>query len=236
VRHGLVSRLWRKEARAVVVAAAAALFLAGAASGDPFVEEKSGVTVDWRRGAIAATAGAAGDHRMPSADAARPGAERRARAAARARIAEALRALPLGGGRHLDEAAVDRAANRARATSVEYQSNGGALVRMEIAFGDWVEAKPEVSAAGSGADDGQPAPVPILLPQGHLAAAPVVVVGGREVVLGGARYSTTAGMPTGIQPLAVHADKQGRLLVDEGGKPQELAGRQAVIYVQKILR
>ena len=80
---------------------------------------------------------------MPSADAARPGAERRARAAARARLAEVLRTLPLGGGRHLDEAGITRAVEHARAVSVDYQSNGGALVRMEVRFGAWTDPAAE---------------------------------------------------------------------------------------------
>lgn len=217
---------------------------ATARSTDVFVDERSGATVDWRRGAIVATGGAAPDHRMPSADVARPGAERRAQAAARARIAEVLRALPLGGSRRLDAAAVARAVRRARSTSVEYQSNGGALVRMEISFGDWAEPPPSGRAPDAGASasasasavSADAAPVPLWLPEGRLAAAPLVLVGGKEISLGGVRYAPAAGLPAGVQPVQVRADKQGRLLVDEGGRRQELAGRPAVIYVQKILR
>ena len=204
---------------------------------NPFVQEKSGVTIDWRAGTIAVTAGAAADLRMPSADIARPGAERRARATARTRIAEALRGLPLGGGRRLDEAAVARAIARARVTSTEYQSNGGAVIRMEVAIGDWAEVTtPAVLPAAADAATSEAAPVALWLPEGRFAAAPLVVVGGREVVLGSAKYTTAAGLPTGARPLPVHADKQGRLVVDEGGTPRELAGKPAVVYVQKVWR
>ena len=225
----------------------AVLSIAAATSGDAFVEEKSGVVIDWRRGTLSATGGAAADLRMPSADVARPGSERRARAAARTHLADALRTLPLGGGRRLDEAAVARAVTRARSANVEYQSNGGAVVRMEVSFGDWAEvaavlppsagagARADTAGAGSAATP-EPAPVALWLPEARLGAAPVLVVAGREITLGSATYTTAAGLPTGTRPLTVHADKQGKLVVDEGGNSRELAGRPAVIYVQKVLR
>ncbi|MBC8133828.1 MAG: hypothetical protein H7X95_12660, partial [Deltaproteobacteria bacterium] len=75
----------------LVAVTTAAVAVAAAAATDPLVEEKAGVVVDWRRGTIEVTGGAAADHRMPSAEVARPGAERRARTAARARLSEALR-------------------------------------------------------------------------------------------------------------------------------------------------
>lgn len=248
---------WRVPPAAVVFCLTSLLEVARAAasSGDPFVDSRPSATVDWRRGAIQATGGAAADHRMPSADAARPGAERRARAAARARLAEALRSLPLGGGRHLDEAAVTRAVNRARELEVELQSNGGALVRMEIAFGDWEELADATGAGGDrGAEGGSPAkgamgamgdrdrastPAGLLavsLPEARLAAAPLVVVGQREVALGSARYTGISGMPEGLRPLPGHVDQKGRLVLSGREGAQELAGRAVMVYVQKILR
>ena len=242
---------WRSRLVAIGVCLTSILAVAraSASSGDPFVDSRPSATVDWRRGAIQATGGAAADHRMPSADAARPGAERRARAAACARLAEALRSLPLGGGRHLDEAAVTRAVNRARELEVELQSNGGALVRMEIAFGDWDEP---VAASGAGSDrgaaGGSPAsgasgeastPAGLLalsLPEARLAAAPLVVVGQREVALGSARYTGISGMPEGLRPLPGHVDQKGRLVLSGRESAQNLAGRAVMVYVQKILR
>jgi len=240
---------WRSPLAAVGICLTSILAVAraGASLGDPFVDNRPSATVDWRRGAIQATGGAAADHRMPSADAARPGAERRARAAARARLAEALRSLPLGGGRHLDEAAVTRAVNRARELEVELQSNGGAQVRMEITFGDWEEL---AGATGAGIDRGaeggspgtgdQPTtPVGLLalsLPEARLAAAPMVVVGQREVALGSARYTGISGMPEGLRPLPGHVDQKGRLVLSGRESAQDLAGRAVMVYVQKILR
>lgn len=212
------------------------------AAGDPLTEEKSGgaAVIDWRRGAIAATGGAAADHRMPSADAARPGAERRARAAARARLAEVLRTLPLGGGRHLDEAAVTRAVEHAHLVSIDYQSNGGALVRMEVAFGAWTDSAAEspvtagatvTGAAGAGAPPFTPdasapaslavAPLALSLSEARLAAAPLVVVGGQEVAVSSARYVVGGEVPTGVKPLAARSDKKGRLLVGTAEKAQK---------------
>ena len=52
------------------------------------------------------------------------------------------------------------AVGRARAVDVQYQSNGGAIVRAEVRFGDWLE-KP-------GAPDGYAVAVSAM----HLGAAP----------------------------------------------------------------
>ena len=68
---------------------------------DPLTSTQAGVTVDWMAGTLATGGGAAADLRMPSVDLARPGAERRARAVAEAKLRAALAALPLGGGQSL---------------------------------------------------------------------------------------------------------------------------------------
>src|ERR1700733_4627179 len=77
--------------------ATAAVATAEPASPSPLstdlVETHEGVTVDWRAGTLSAAGGAAADLRMPSVDLARPGAERRARAAATAKLRVALGAL-----------------------------------------------------------------------------------------------------------------------------------------------
>src|SRR5580704_8494322 len=85
----------------------ASIALAAVASAEPaspspppssadLVDTHEGVAVDWRAGTLSATGGAAADLRMPSVDLARPGAERRARAAAIGKLRGALAALPLG--------------------------------------------------------------------------------------------------------------------------------------------
>jgi hypothetical protein len=198
-------------------------------------ESRGAVSIDWAEGTLIARAGAAADLRMPSADLARPGSERRARAAAVARLKEALGALPLGGGRTLPADAVERALGRAELVDVEYQSNGGAVVRMRARFGDWL-----------------PAPAPtgptLALGEARLAAAPALRVGGQEVASGAARYRIGA-PPSGTHAIPVKIDREGRWNAraekvnkgDKGERPDKdladrLAGAAIVIYVQKVVR
>ena len=203
---------------------------AGHAPSTSLEETRAGVTVDWGEGTLTAQGGAAGDLRMPSADLARPGAERRARAAALAKLKQALTDLPLGDGRKLSPEAVELALGRARAADVEYQSNGGAVLRMRVRFGDWLPAEP-VAGPVLAADEL------------HLAAAPALRVGGKDVVSGAARYRLGA-PPAGSRPVAVKVDRQGRWAAkgdkkgDKADKDLEekLAGAAIVIYVQKVLR
>lgn len=217
---------------------AAVLILSVAAAGAAHTEDKAlveahdGIEIDWTAGTVTATAGAAADLHMPSADVARPGALRRAEAAARTRLGHALAELPLGGDRKLGADAVERALGRARRSGTEYQSNGGAIVRVTARFADWLEPPPA---------EGAPAVVTLVVPSMHLGAAPVVKVGGAERPLGAAVYRLGAA-PTG-EALAAKSDRAGRLVPE--GKPVEgkqvpaaekLAAGLAVIYVGKVLR
>ena len=241
VGAAFVRKRRRRGARAVLVLAGLVLGVASvcgvAIASDPLVQEAKGVTIDWRRGKLVAHAAAAGDWRMPTAEVARAGAERRARGAGRARLAEALRALPLGGGRRLEDAAVERALGRARAASVDYQSNGGVELRLEVSFGDWREPSPSpAGAALPGGNDAVPSALVLRLPEGALAAAPVVVVRGKESELVSARYAPASELPSGARAVAIRADKKGRLVVDGDLGAQDFARRDAVIYVQKVVR
>ena len=179
--------------------------------------------MDWRAGTLSASGGAAADLRMPSVDLARPGAERRARAAATAKLRTALGALPAGGGHKLDPDRIDRALNKARATDVQYQSNGGAVIRMEVGFADWLE------------DPGAPTTA-LAVREAHLAAAPRAVVGGREISLGAATYRVGPA-PADAGARAARVDHAGRLVIDGGADlAAKLARGVALIYVQKVLR
>jgi hypothetical protein len=191
----------------------------------PLEETQAGVTVDWRAGTLSATAGAAADTRMPTVDVARPGAVRRATAAATAKLRTALTALPLGGGHKLSPDDVSRAVGRLRVVDVQYQSNGGAIVRAEVRFGDWLEPPPA------------PAPIATLaVPAMRLAAAPAAKVGAREVRVGAAVYRVGAA-PADAGAVAAKVDATGRLAVaGDGALGEKLAGGLAVIYVQKVLR
>ena len=187
------------------------------------VETHEGVTVDWRAGTLSATGGAAADLRMPSVDLARPGAERRARAAATAKLRVALGALPAGGGHKLDPNRIDRALNKARTMDVQYQSNGGAVIRMEVGFADWLE------------DPGAPTTA-LAVHEAHLVAAPRALVGAREISLGAATYRLGQ-PPADAGARAARIDHSGRLLIDGGADlAAKLARGVALIYVQKVLR
>src|SRR5580692_3214473 len=208
----------------------ASVALAAVASAEPaspsstdLVDTHEGVTVDWRAGTLSAAGGAAADLRMPSVDLARPGAERRARAAATAKLRVALGALPAGGGHKLDPDRIDRALNKARTTDLQYQSNGGAVVRMEVGFADWLE------------DPGAPTTA-LTVREAHLVAAPRALVGAREISLGAATYRVGQ-PPADAGARAARVDHSGRLVIDGGvDLAAKLARGVALIYVQKVLR
>jgi hypothetical protein len=207
---------------AIASAAVASAEPASPASSD-LIDTHEGVTIDWRAGTVSASGGAAADLRMPSVDLARPGAERRARAAATAKLRTALGALAAGGGHKLDPDRIDRALNRARSVDVQYQSNGGAVIRMEVRFADWLENPDAPTTALSVRD-------------AHLAAAPRAVVGGQEISLGAATYRVGS-PPAEVGARTARVDHSGRLVVEGGGElAAKLARGVALIYVQKVLR
>jgi hypothetical protein len=201
----------------------ATLVFAAPPPASDLVETRESVTIDWRAGTLAATGGAAADLRMPGVDLARPGAERRARAAAVGKLRAGLGALLGGGGRKLDPERIDRALARARATDTQYQSNGGAVVRMEVGFSDWLE------------DPAAPATT-LSVREAHLVAAPRALVGGREIALGAATYRTGA-PPADAAARPARLDHAGRLVIEGSAElAAKLARGPAVIYVQKVLR
>lgn len=187
----------------------------------PLQEIRGGVTIDWQAGTLGATGGAAADLRMPSVDLARPGAVRRAHAAALGKLRAALATLPLGGGRNLGAAGVDRALGRARTVDTQYQSNGGAVTRLEIHFADWL-------------DDKEPQTVILSAPAMRLGAAPPATVDGREIAIGAATFHLGA-PPPGSNAVVAHVDRAGRLVIEHGAVPAaKLAAGLAVIYVEKV--
>ncbi len=106
------------------------------AAEDALVRPLGAGEVDWGRGLVRVRAGAAADLRMPGPDAARADAQRRARNRAQELLREVLADLPLGPGRKLSKAAVEAAVGRARMPPVDYQSNGGVLLALELGFAD----------------------------------------------------------------------------------------------------
>jgi hypothetical protein len=208
------------------------LLLAALTAGAPraeteaLVERRDGVEIDWAEGTVTASGGAAADLRMPSADVARAGAVRRAEAAARERLAVALAALPLGGGRKPAPDDVQRALGRARLSQSDFQSNGGAVVRVTARFADWLEGPPASA-------------VVLSVAAAHLAAAPIVKIAGRDVTVGAASYRLGA-PPRDAKALAAKVDRAGRLAIEGAHKDsdlvQKLARGTALIYVEKVLR
>jgi hypothetical protein len=200
---------------------------------DALKQTLAGAAVDWEVGTISATGGAAADLRMPTVDLSRPGAQRRAHTAAVAKLRAALTTLPLGSGNKLTAAEIERAVGRARDVDVQYQSNGGAIVRVEIRFGDWLEAP--------SAPDGFAVAVASM----HLSAAPTARVGKRDVRVGAAVYRVAEGKGAknaggnvgGAAVADGRVDKDGRLVLSGDAQlPDRLARGQVIIYVGKLQR
>jgi hypothetical protein len=191
------------------------------------VDRRDGVEIDWAVGTLTATAGAAADLHMPSADVARAGSARRAEAAARERLGRALASLPLGGDRKLAAGAAERALSHAR-TITDYQSNGGAIVRVIVRFVDWLDPPPA---------EGAPVAVTLAVPAMHLGASPLAKIGDAERPLGAAVYRL--GVPPGTaKAVPAKLDHAGRLVIEAKHAPaaEKLAAGAALIYVGKVLR
>jgi hypothetical protein len=238
-----------------VVVAVAVVTHAHAAAASSLVRPLAGAEVDWSAGTVTASAGAAADMRMPSPDAARPGAERRARAAAVEKLRAALRALPVRGSERLGEKQVEAALSHASTTRIEYQSNGGVVLWVGLRFEELVKNASATPFGGFGTDSPphQPpralrAPVattatttattagPVVLAVGamSLELTPLLVAGGQEIVARHVRYQQG---PPPADAISVRRDDKGRLILRKGSEPtlDRLADGPVVIYLQKIL-
>lgn len=209
----------------LVVAMLAHAHLATAAS---LVRPLAGAEVDWSAGTVTASAGAAADMRMPSPAAARPGAERRARAAALDKLRAALRALPLRGKQRLGEKQVEAALGHASTTRIEYQSNGGVVLWVGVRFTDLVASATTTSTSTT------TGLVALAVGAMPLELAPLLVAGAKEIVLGHARYHQG---PPPAGAISVRRDDKGRLLLPSGSETtlDQLAGGPVVIYLQRVL-
>jgi hypothetical protein len=195
------------------------------AHAEGLVRPLEGADVDWSAGTISARGGAAADYRLPSADVARPSAERRARAAAAQKLKGALAALSIGGGRKLSAADIDAAVKRARA-AVDYQSNGGALVTLALRFADVLAPARAPEAAPERA---------LVVSAMPLELAPKLAAGEAEGALAWAVYRAGS-PPSGVTATAAKRDRQGRLVLPKGEGLGKLSSGPAIIYVQKILK
>jgi hypothetical protein len=228
--------------RNVVVVAVAVAGLTSGYAGTPvdLVRQLAGAEVDWSAGTVTASAGAAADMRMPSPAAARPGAERRARAAALDKLRAAVRALPLRGKQRLGEKQVESALGRASTTRIEYQSNGGVVLWVGIGFeklvGDAQRAPVAATTTATATTTTTATATATVLAVGAmpLELAPLLVGGGNEIVLGHVRYHQG---PPPAGAISVRRDDKGRLLLPRGSESvlDQFAGAPVVIYLQKVL-
>jgi hypothetical protein len=191
--------------------------LAQAAEPATFKRTVAGVEVDWSAGSLTAQAGAAADIRMPGPNAARPGAERRARAAAEAKLSAALRELGL------DKLAQDKVRlEHAAVSRIEYQSNGGVVLWLAIRFAATVPAKA--------------APRPLKVATMPFEVAPILAAGDKEARVASATYLPNlpaSGCPKDVIP--VRRDEKGRLVLPAASADaiDSFAGSSVVIYLEK---
>jgi len=188
--------------------------LAQAAESAAFKRTVAGTEVDWSAGTITAQAGAAADIRMPGPNAARPGAERRARAAAEAKLLAALGELGL------DKPSKDKTVQEHAAISrIEYQSNGGVVLWLSIRFSDLAPAKA--------------APRALRIASMPFEIAPTLAIEGQDERVAIATYRPAAECPK--DALQVRRDGKGRLVMP--ATPREttdsFAGSAVVIYLEK---
>jgi hypothetical protein len=178
-----------------------------------FKRTVAGAEVDWSAGTITAQAGAAADIRMPGPNTARPGAERRARAAAEEKLGAALAILVRG-----KTSGEKDVLKRATVSRTEYQSDGGVVLWLTLRFADVAPAKA--------------APITLKVATTSFEFAPVVIVSDREVPLAFATYRSAADVPR--DAIRVERDGKGHLVVPPGAAGVEsLAGASVVIYLEK---
>jgi len=174
----------------------------------------AGAEIDWSAGVITAQAGSSADLRMPGPNAARPGAERRARAAAETKLLAALRELGL------DKLINDKTGlTHAAVSRIEYQSNGGVVLWLSLRFLDVVQAKA--------------APRALRISSMPFDIAPSLVAGGKESRAAVATYRPAADCPK--DALSVRRDDKGRLVLPAASAEaiDSLAGSAVVIYLEK---
>ena len=131
----------------------------------------------------------------------------------------------MGAAGKLTAGEIDRALGRARTADTQLQSNGGAVVRVEVRFGDWLERPVSADPIATFA-----------VPAMRLEAAPAARIGGRDGRIGAALYRLGAPPPE-AHAVRARVDAKGRLEVPpDAGSEERLAHGGVMIYVQKVLR
>jgi hypothetical protein len=187
---------------------------ANAAEPVAFKRTVAGAEVDWNAGVVTSQAGSAADIRMPGPNAARPGAERRARAAAEAKLSAALHELGLN-----NLATEKTALDHAEVARIEYQSNGGVVLWLRLRFSDLVPAKAAQRALKIAA-------MPFEI-------APMLVAGDKAARVASATYGPVSACPQDAIP--VRRDEKGRLVLPPPSSDliDSLAGLAVVIYLER---
>lgn len=195
---------------------------AEAKEGASLIRTLAEAEVDWQGGILTAQAGAAADIRMPGPSAARPGAERRARAAAQEKLGSALRTLTQA--KPLEDKLLDAALEHAIVARTEYQSNGGVILWLALRFADVSPARDTVAA-----------PLSLTISSMPLTLAPLITAGGAEVRVAYATYSPKSARSAPAGTIAAKLDAKGRLLLPaaESKRLDSFAGAAVVIYLEK---
>jgi hypothetical protein len=188
--------------------------LAQAAEPAAFKRTVAGTEVDWSAGTVTAQAGAAAGIRMPGPNAARPGAQRRARAVAEAKLLTALGELGF------DKPSRDKTVQAHAAISrIEYQSDGGVVLWLSIRFSDLAPARAAPRALRT-------ASMPFEI-------APTMATGGKAARAAVATYRPASECPK--DAILVRRDEKGRLVLPAAPTDliDSLAGSAVVIYLVK---
>jgi hypothetical protein len=201
--------------RAPAAVLAALLGLTGGtarAADDPLVRPLGRAEVDWSRGLVRARAGAAADLRMPGPDPARADAHRRARDRGLALLRASLADLPLGPGRKPSKTAIEAALTRATTPTVDFQSNGGVLLEVQVGFGDL-----DAPALNPTAPADRPPPeasgpaLTIAVPSMPLEATPILILRKEDVPV--TALYRVGEPPRGVAAVRAKRDRSGRLLL-----------------------
>jgi hypothetical protein len=150
-----------------------------------------GARVDWTRGLLLARGAAAGDLRAPSASVARLAAERRARAAARARLRKLAADLPLADGRKLGaaldgdaKARFDRALEHTIDEAIDHGTDGSVVLTCALPLEAVRAAVGGAAAPAALAVEG--APTALLVEADRQLKRPLL---GIALAAGGERYA-----------------------------------------------
>jgi hypothetical protein len=199
------------------------------AAKSPLLQTVGQAEVDWEAGTVTAQGAAAADLRLPGPDAARPAARRAAEKQASARLGEALSDLPVSGTHRLPPPAIAAAVARAKARDLDYQSNGGVVLRLAVDFTD-------LAAEAEKATTSEQVPAP-KAPRRSVPASDKGAVSARP----GARVPDLERAPAAAVPGGTHREgiPSGavvpELLIAVPSMPLELAPRVLVGGVERRL-